>query len=487
LVQTVIRELRFRHAKLPKGILTRLKNLDRKLTGATFGERYSRFVLFTNWDEDHSFKGDEVIEETKPIRRVEELAKEIVADRSLFASHLPMFVTSEGHRLAQFGFEVAKQRGDSALDEQILTALEGAHEGARSEFIGGYLSATRARDPTQWEKLILRLLNSSSLSVVGVNCVFRSGVSPNVIRELLALFRKGAIDSRVFSRLGSSAPESDIPEDLVAEVIETLLERKEKQSLAICIEVLDEYYCRKTSHASLPEGLAFKAIQAISETISDRGGMRGFHWHRVASQFRKLYPQRNMDLLSILLDNVNSLSRLRSNNDASLVADSIVRDRPKDAWKLIAQAIERNRKKAYDIVMWLGDSGFERNRDLGAMRLVDPDDVIAWTAAAPDERISLIYHGLPKTLDPSGGGAVTLRFIEVFGDREKVGGALISHFMYGGGWSGPRSAYMSHKRDEARKWLAEAKSPKVQNWLTQYIDALSEDIEGAQIEEERRF
>jgi hypothetical protein len=194
-----------------------------------------------------------------------------------------------------------------------------------------------------------------------------------------------------------------------------------------------------------------------------------------------------MDLLSILLDNVNSLSRLRSNNDASLVADSIVRDRPKDAWKLIAQAIERNRKKAYDIVMWLGDSGFERNRDLGAMRLVDPDDVIAWTAAAPDERISLIYHGLPKTLDPSGGGAVTLRFIEVFGDREKVGGALISHFMYGGGWSGPRSAYMSRKRDEARKWLAEAKSPKVQNWLTQYIDALSEDIEGAQIEEERRF
>jgi hypothetical protein len=194
-----------------------------------------------------------------------------------------------------------------------------------------------------------------------------------------------------------------------------------------------------------------------------------------------------MDLLTVLLDNVNSLSRLRSNNDASQIADAIVREKPKDGWKLITQAIERNPKKAYDIVMWLGDSGSEDNRDFGAMRLVDPDDVIAWTAAAPDERISLIYHGLPKTLDLDSGGTVTRKFIDAFSDRDKVGGALISHFIYGGGWSGPRSAYMSRKRDEARKWLLETESVKLQSWLTQYIDALSQDIEDARIEEERRF
>jgi hypothetical protein len=90
-------------------------------------------------------------------------------------------------------------------------------------------------------------------------------------------------------------------------------------------------------------------------------------------------------------------------------------------------------------------------------------------------------------LDATDGGAITQLFIETFGDRDKVSSALISHFMYGGGWSGPRSEYLGRKRDRARKWLSEVTSQKIQTWLTQYIEALSADIDSAQIDEEREF
>ncbi len=121
------------------------------------------------------------------------------------------------------------------------------------------------------------------------------------------------------------------------------------------------------------------------------------------------------------------------------------------------------------------------------MRLIDPPDVIDWTNEAPDQRVPLMYHALPRTLDPDDGGVVTRLFIETFANRDKVGPALISHFMFGGGWSGPRSEYLGRKRDKARKWLSETPAGKVQTWLTQYIEALSVEIESAQIGEERDF
>jgi len=321
-----------------------------------------------------------------------------------------------------------------------------------------------------------------------VNAVFRSGVSERVVRELLALYRKESVTGQVFSRLGFSARKSAVPEALVEEVIQALLDRNDQEALSICVELVDDYYCREAADGtSLPRDLSYSVIKTSVASKSDRHTMGDFHWHRVTNRYRKQYPERDLDLLSALLESFDSLSRLRGHNDASQVADEIVRASPKESWKLIASAIEREKKHGYDIVMWLGDSGFEGRRDLGAMRLLDPKDVIDWTNAAPDDRIKLIYPALPKTLSVSDGGAVTVLFLEAFGHQDKVVSALISHFMYGGGWSGPRSEYLSRKRDEARKWLSETKSPKVQNWLTQYIAALSSDIEAAQIEEERGF
>ena len=74
----LIRKLRFRSERLPKGVITKLRDLDKKLTGESFWERFSRFVLNTNWDEDYSVKGDKVKELPAPSRRVQKLVDEVV-------------------------------------------------------------------------------------------------------------------------------------------------------------------------------------------------------------------------------------------------------------------------------------------------------------------------------------------------------------------------------------------------------------------------
>ncbi|MDH4187922.1 MAG: hypothetical protein OEV08_13090, partial [Nitrospira sp.] len=487
LIKVVIRELRHRYSKLPKGILARLKELDKELTGTSFNDRFGRFVLHTTWDEDHTFKGEKVEEDQKTITKVEELAREVVKDPALFSAELLMFVTSEGHRLVQFGFEVSKQKVGAEWDDQIFSALKSASNKATSEFVSGYLSYVRERDLARWEKLILKLLGDSDLRTVGVNAVFRSGVSEAVVRQLLTQYRSELITCRVFSHLGYSARKAGVEAPLMSEVIEALLTRDDKGALGVAVELMNQYYCGDEAPAPLPRALTYRVIEAGISEKEDRDGMREYYWHQIANRYRKQYPDHDMELFAVMLKHFDRLSRIRSNNHASQVADDIVRKHPKDAWKLIAQALEGDKKHAYEIVSWLGEMGFEDSPKAGALRLLDPQDIINWTKDDPDKRVSLMYHALPRNLDQDDGGTITRLFIETFSDLDRVRPALISHFMYGGGWSGPRSEYLARKRDKARKWLSEATSSKVQVWLTQYIEALSADIESAQIGEERDF
>jgi hypothetical protein len=484
-VAAVVRDLRHPISKYPKGIRGRLEALDKKLTGSSFWDRFSRFVLFTTWDEDHSIRGDVVEDDPATKRRVARLASEAVRDQGLFQECLPRFVSSEGHRLPKFGYEVAKRSGGDRLDREILSALKGAARNANSGFIGGYLSAAREQDPKRWEEFVIELLKDPNLRLVAVNATFRSGISPVVLQTLLTLYRERSLTPRAFSRVGIYSRQNEIPKALIDQIIEALTEQSEPDAIDVCIELVDQYYCR--DELPLPNPKIRNLITAAVALEPSRNGMRNFYLHRIVKRYRGQYPDEDLLLLRALLNNFNSLSSLRGPYDLSLIADDIVRNKPKEAWAIIASAIESKPDSAYNIVMWLGDSNSAHGDAPGAMRLLDPDDIISWTRANAANRVRLIYHGLPKTLDRSKGGRVTQLFIELFVSGDRVDGALVAHFAYSGAWSGPRSGYLRRKRDEARGWLGASNSPEVEQWLTRYIGMLTNDIESAEIEEERGF
>jgi hypothetical protein len=484
-VAAVVGDLRHPLSEYPPGIKKKMEALDKKLTGTSFWDRFSRFVLFTTFDEDHIIKGNAVTDDPATSKRVETLAVEVSESAGLLHEHLPRFLSHEGHRLPQFGYALAKQLGDYRLDSDISSALKAGRNNVNSEFVGGYLAAAREMDFARWERLVLDLLDEPDLQAVVVNATFRSGISSKVIEKLLSLYRTGRIKARAFSRIGLLASQSGIPQSLIDETINALIDRGEDEDVDVSIELTDYYYCRE--ERPLPNPQTRKLIAAAVKLESSRNTMRNYYMHRIVKRYRAQYPEDDLTLLSSLLGNFDSLSRLRGPYDLSLIADEIVRNHPADAWPIIQAAMESQPDVAYDIVMWLGDSSLAHRGAPGAMRLLNADDIIRWTREKPGERVHIIYHGLPKTLDEKVGGRVTQLFIEVFGSMDRVTGALMAHFAYSGAWSGPRSLYLRGKRDEARGWIGEIKSPAVEEWVAGYIATLSQDIELAEIEEERGF
>jgi hypothetical protein len=148
------------------------------------------------------------------------------------------------------------------------------------------------------------------------------------------LYRSELVTCRVFGRLGHSARHSGVAESSVREVIETLLTRDDEGALGVSVELMDQYYCRDEAPGPLPRDLAYRVIEAGITEREDRDGMREYYWHRIATQYRKQYPESDMELLAVMVKHFDRMSRIRSHNDASRVADDIVRKHPKESWRL---------------------------------------------------------------------------------------------------------------------------------------------------------
>lgn len=484
LTQFVIRKLRFGGEKQDSAVVTRLKKLDRLLTGTTFWERFSRYVLNTNWDEDIRRDGTE---EKLPLKKTNELVKELVDNRELLEKHLPNFVTASGHRLPQFGAELAQALATSAFDADVLDAVANARSDANTEFAGGYLSGVREIDRERWERLILGLLADDARRDFGIECVWRSGVSEKVLRKMLELYTAKTVSSRAFARLWLGARQDGVPQELVEEIIEALLDGSDPESLAVAVELVHDYFVYKRKEGEpkhLPENLAFRLITSAAMLQKEVDSMSGHRWHEIAERFRKQYPKRDIELFSAIIGNVHNLSRIRSMSYPSQIADEIVKDHPHETWKIISSALEADSENRYYILSWLGDEmAFDERPGRGAVRYIDPDEIMHWIKERPDERARPFCEALPKTLDAND-GTLTREYIEAFASNERIAGLLMAHF-WTGGWSGPESEYLSRKRDKARQWLSQTTTPNVQDWLSRYIQDLSGRIESARISEER--
>jgi hypothetical protein len=166
------------------------------------------------------------------------------------------------------------------------------------------------------------------------------------------------------------------------------------------------------------------------------------------------------------------------------MADAIVRANPAEAWSVVSQLLESD--EAESIAAWLGDElGWDRGQ-AGPITYFDPEPVMAWVLQNPATRARKLRRCLPKTLSEQDGGRLTRLFLEVFGDDEEITDMLIAYFLTGSR-IGHESAHRAAQRAQARQWVSENTSGKVLAWLYRYIAVLSQDIEEAELREEREF
>jgi len=222
LTQRVILQLRQLNDDLDKKILTRLGKLDRKLTGTSLWNRTKRYVLHTTWDEDYRFRGDDYKESKLPSKRVRDLAKEYMQDIAVFSEHIPRLVKEDGHRLHEFGVECGKL-AEVPFDNTIILQIESGHPDVNGIFLGGYLFGVRKSDTGRWENLLYRLLHNETTRKIAIHCIWSSGFTESLIRDMLVLFKAGKIEANAFNRFAFRQDKNILSDSLFQQIITTLL------------------------------------------------------------------------------------------------------------------------------------------------------------------------------------------------------------------------------------------------------------------------
>jgi hypothetical protein len=351
----VIRALTFRAAKMPKGILRRLRALDRKLTGNSFCGQFARYVLNTTEDEEYEVRGNTVKQRSQPFQRVHKLAAQVAANAEIFSAHLPHFVSAEGHHLYEFGVKLGEVLCLPEPVEAVIAAQLSSMPKKKTQFISGYFSGLRARAPDLWEANICRLLHDEKSREIGVAVLRVSGVSERIIRALLELFLQGHVPAEAFWRLAWQAERDDIPRELMEEVLTALVNSVEEEALKVAIELTHSYFFDKKKPRFCDEALAFRLLSADQFFCRETGTMIEFHWHIVAEGFRERFVGRDLDLLSAILSHPEHLWRTRASRGPGYVADAIVRAHPDEAWPIVSNLLESD--EAHNIASWLGSGG----------------------------------------------------------------------------------------------------------------------------------
>ena len=484
LIRFVIRALWRNSGNLDKTILGRVRQLDKVLTGTSLWERTERYVLYSTSQEDYIYHRRAEKESKLPAKRVRDLAREYMRDFTAFSEHLPKLIRASGYRLQELGMECGKL-AEARFDEELLKHIGSGHADINRFFVIGYFNGLRNQDEKRWETLLHRLLHDQKIRKIALACIGRSHFTEALLRDLLTLLSEGKIASTAFDDFAFRHDRDKISDDLFQEIIATLLRHPDQTSANISRRLVYNYYFTQGSPADFPEELVFEVL-ALSSAIDPRGSLAD--WNEIAKGFIKKHPARSMDLLNEILRNIRRISHYGDTSFIEEIAVEIVRDHPSEAWEVILAIPVSKPEDRRAVFRWLADTGLgDMPQDMlkeNVVNYLPAEEVLQWIKEDPEQRQWLIQEILPQTLDQETGGRLTRLFIEKFCDDDRVAYSLFGHL---GGMSLLKSDYLSRKRDDARRWLTEISSVKIQSWLGKYIDYLNDQIRDAKIREEREF
>lgn len=485
LTHAVINALSFRTKHMPKGIAGRLKKLDRRITGKSFWQRFQRYVLFTCWEEGHP-NGSEHENDAPLAKRVEKLAQELAASPSLLTKHLQQLVDVDGRRLYEFGQKYGTLASNPTLTRRLIQAQRQGHPASQMRFLSGYMSAVKAADIFQWDQELLKVLDDPNTRRMAESIVRGCGFSPSVLEASLMLIPKAEIPASFFQPLIWDADHQNVDTDLVSRVLSSLAQQNSVEASGMAIELADRFYCQKDKMRAFGDELVIEQL-LLSPTVlpETKTTMYGYHWKRVADEYCRRFPERELKIFRAFLDYIDDVE-VGDHKDIGQVAVDIAKRQPNEVWPLLAKALEGDAASIYGLTSWLGGGPrFSHRPGVSAITFFEPETVISWALEDRDRRRCVIERFLPKTLALEHGGKLTRLHIEKMMVDEDDDFSLISHFQMGG-WVGSRSGQLRGLRDAARSWLSDDNSPKVSRWLSKYLSVLDEQIERAEIEEERR-
>lgn len=480
--QLVLQLLRYPNPNAPEDFSVALQGLAEKLIGTTFSERLRRYVLTTVWEDD--YPADEGLEE--PIETAADirlgLAQEVASDVAILTEVLPHLFVSSSYRVEQFGFDFAIALAGSQVDSMMVTHSRATQADGKSMFLSGYLRGVRSMDPARWESLAEELVRDQRRwIVITIVC---SGMTGKIFDLVLDLYKSAVIECGCLLPLGWAPTQSQVSVADVHRALQAILVRRDSGYYRVALELAERTLCHSVQTHPDDEAVVFQILVNENALGGRLNGMEEHYWYALAKRFREQFPASDIALLSRLTLASRGYEGIAAGGNISKVAGKICKGNPEQAWALVSAELLSER--ASTIMQWLGETGLISRPIQPPILNFRSEDIFGWIDSDPVSRTLLIVDALNQSLDIGPAGDLTKAFLVKYGHLESVGNSLISRFN-SGSWSGPRSNHFMKKRDRARQWLGETTSTTVQDWLSRYIVGLNEEIERAQIWEEREF
>ena len=478
-IARVLRRSKGDTQNLSDEVLKRLCAIDEKIAGKSFSDRVQRIVHWSDWDDQYD---PESKNHDSFNAKVKELAEETSRSKDSFRKILPDLVVGTNNVLFQFGRDLA-----TCDDGQFLNFIvEGYRQSTGSIsalFIGGYLRTLFETDREKWNAVLEEILNDELLRPMVCLIIRNSGATDEIVLRVLEQFDSGLLDINSLVAFGYSSYLTTLSETVFLAFVQRLVDSDQAPYAVALFSVV---YCDNQDPRKLPEDETMAILRAFAESKTRE---YDYQWREVAQAFVEQFPKRKMELFEVVLERVEIRDAHSYPSDYSLqVIYPIIKSDPRKYWNTISARIDaaEGMKRSF-LIDWLApDMSLEDGVGTGPLLLFPIDAVIDWVDRDPETRAYELVRAVPKSLSRDEVGVWARELLNRYGSQEDVRRGLLSHF-WAGGWCGNLSDRYRKLRETARGWLAEETSLRIREWLEEFIDWLSSDIERAEIEEEREY
>jgi len=488
LLRLIKRQLRFKEGKLPHSIADRLRGISDRLDGHDFPSKLRRFVKFSTVDDqfDEEYKATNLID-----RKLNECADEAIKNPELLRNELPWLIREDSSAAYAFAVKIAQRDADRRWLSECLRHHEQEGDRAGSSFLGGYLAGIHAQNVQEWERCMLQLADCETINARYSDFVIASGLSEAVVKKVIGLCRAGVQAVERLERWWFSPRLRELSEDTFASLVGVQIQTGRARLWASAVQMWHTYFVQDDGSRRLPEKMTFTLL--ADERVADESllGSFGFYWSRVAAVFMQQYPRRKWDLFRKML--LIGIKQWRILGDLDMHQDrvftTLVKEDPNGAWEQIAEAYQDSvGQSRFGLSHWLADGGpaVIGSDASGPVQWLPKEIVFSWVTEDVDDRAAWLASMLPKTLNGSPAGRLTRDFLTKFGRNKRAFDSLLARFR-SSSWCGSASDHYRSLRDDARQWLVGENNTTVIQWVEEYIECLTFNIEREEIEEERRL
>ncbi len=478
---------------LPAEIRQHFERLRDELIGSDFHSLMQRYVGM-DLIEDELTENKDGVNPVQP--HLEKLAKQAIDTPVLLESELPWLVTAEAENGNKFGYELGKIDESLSLLPMFLDAQRSARDNASTYFLSGYFHAIFDRDLTLWEQQLDALCEDTTLNTIVPSLTSYSGLTDQAGLRVLNLAESGTINIDQFGFFTFRNAITSLSVRVFNAWIEFLLNVTDKSAVDIALKLFYNYYISRKSELTLPNELTFRLLSHpelfIESDSYHYDTMRDFYWTETGKAFLNRYPRKALKLVQrMLVPFGNDGTIFDAFSQSCSFLTEATRQYPAEVWKYVSEYLGRQDifSRTVSLARWLREADLsETEKEKGALTLIPRENIWEWVDKDVEYRAQyLAREFVPKTLlIEEWHDSLARDLLVQYGDQENVRSTLISNYSTEGFW-GLASLHYEEKLQKLVDIQNNDNDERVNRWIDEYILFLKEQIEDANIREERMF